>query len=401
VPPLPLDAPACPPDTFALDPAVVHLNHGSFGACPRAVLAEQTRLRARIEAATMRYFVCQWQADLDTARTRVAGFVGADPEGLVFVPNTTTGVSTVLGSLALAPGDELLCTDHTYRACRNALDRIAARAGARVVAARLPWPAPGPDEVTAAIVAAATPRTRLALLDHVTSATALVLDVAALCRALAARAVDVLIDGAHAPGQVDVDVAALAAAGCTYYVANGHKWLCGPKGGALLWTRADRRASLRPLVTSHGASPEYGPANRLWAELDWPGTHDPTPYLTLPFAIDHVGGLGGPGGWAAVRARNHALAVAARAQLADHLGATHELAPAAMLGAMATVPVTLPDGTRAIELERRLLDTGWEAPVVDAPGGGAMVRISAHLYNHLDEVEGLAVALSALGVRGR
>src|SRR4029079_4292272 len=125
-----LDVPLAPPDAFALDPAVVHLNHGSFGGCPRAVLAAQTRLRARVEAATMRYFVCEWQGDVDRARARVAGWLGGDPDGFVCVPNTTTAVSAVLGSLSFGPGDELLCTDHTYKACRNALERTARRTGA-------------------------------------------------------------------------------------------------------------------------------------------------------------------------------------------------------------------------------------------------------------------------------
>src|SRR5262249_8828276 len=152
---------------------------------------------------------------------------------------------------------------------------------------------------------------------HITSATAIVCDLAAIVSALAARGVDTLVDGAHAPGQVEVDLGALGAA---YYVANGHKWLCAPKGAAFLHVRADRRAQVRPLVTSHGASPDYGPANRFHAEHDWTGTHDPTAYLSLPFAIDHVASLV-PGGWPEVRARNHALAIAGRALLTDRLAA--------------------------------------------------------------------------------
>jgi isopenicillin-N epimerase len=358
------------------------------------VLAEQDRLRARVEANTMRYFVRDWQGDVDRARARVAAFVGADPDGLVFVPNTTTGVSTVLGSLALGPGDELLTTDHAYRACRSALDRVAAATGATVVVARLPWPIAHTDDATAAILAAVTPRTRLALIDHITSATALVLDLAAIVRGLAERGVDTLVDGAHAPGQIDVDLGAIGAA---YYVANGHKWLCGPKGAAILHVRADRRAAIRPLVTSHGFTAEYGPPNRFWAEHDWTGTHDPSTYLALPFAIDHVGARGG--GWPAVRARNHTLVVAARALLADRLGAG-VLAPEPMLGAMAVVPISLPTGAAHLAIERTLLDTGWEVPIIAGPGGISMFRVSAHLYNKLDDYEGLAVALAAQGIRG-
>lgn len=387
--------PVAPAGAFVLDPAVVHLNHGSYGACPRAVLDHQAARRATIEAATMRYFVRDWQGDVDRARAAVAAFVGGDPDGLVFTPNTTTGVATVLASLELGAGDELVATDHTYRACRNALDRIAARTGAKVVVAKLPWPVRDAGDVTAALVAAATPRTKLALVDHVTSATALVVDLPAIVRELAARGVDTLVDGAHAPGQIEVDLRALGAA---YYVANGHKWLCSPKGAAFLHVRADLRARVHPLVTSHGFSAEYGPANRFHAEHDWTGTHDPTAYLSLPFAIEHVASLGG--GWPRIRARNHALAIAGRDLLADRLGAG-TLAPASMVGAMACVPVALPHGARGIEVERRLLEAGWEVPVIDGPRGVAMVRISAHLYNAIDQIEGLAVALAAQGVTGR
>ncbi|MCE9575856.1 MAG: aminotransferase class V-fold PLP-dependent enzyme [Deltaproteobacteria bacterium] len=383
---------------FSLDPEVVHLNHGSFGACLRPVQRAQDQRRARLEGATMRYFVREWQGELDAARAAVAAFVRADADGLVFVPNATTGVATVLASLRLAPGDELLATDHTYRACRLALDRVAATAGAKVVIAELPWPAPSAAAVTAAIVGAATPRTKLLLLDHITSATALVLDAAAIIAALAARGIDTLVDGAHAPGQLDLDIGALGAA---YYVANGHKWLCGAKGGAFLWAKADRRAGLHPLVTSHGFAPSYGPANRFWAEHDWTGTHDPSPYLVLPeaIAILDTAADGTRGRWAAVRARNHALVTAGRARIADRLGAG-AMAPDALHGAMAVIPVQLPAGATGIAVERQLLEAGWEVPVIDGPRGQALVRISAHLYNHLAEYDGLAVALAAAGVTG-
>jgi len=395
-----LDVPLAPPDAFALDPAVVHLNHGSFGACPRAVLAEQTRLRARVEAATMRYFVCEWQGDVDRARARVAGWLGGDPDGFVFVPNTTTAVSAVLGSLSFGPGDELLCTDHTYKACRNALERTARRTGASVVTAAIPWPIADAADATRAILDAVTPRTRLALVDHISSATALVFDLPAILAGLAARGVDAIVDGAHAPGQVALDLRALGAA---YYIGNGHKWLCGPKGCAFLHVRADRRAPIHPLVTSHGFASDYGPPNRFHAEHDWQGSHDPTAYLSLPAAIDTIGDFGGGNatddGWDAVRARNHALALAARDLLADRLGAG-TMAPASMIGAMAVVPISLPDGARALAIEKDLLLRGWEVPIIEGPRGQALVRVATHVYIRLDEVEGLAVALAASGIRG-
>ena len=390
-----LDRPVAPLSAYALDPAIVHLNHGSFGACPRAVLAEQDRLRARLEASPMRFFLLEWPALVDAARDRLAAFLGADPGGLVFVPNATTAVATVLASLALAPGDEIVATDHTYRACRNALDRIVEAAGARIVLAHLPFPVREPDEHTRAILAAVTPRTRLALVDHITSATGLVSDLAAVVRGLEARGVPVLVDGAHAPGQVPV---ALDAVGATYYAANCHKWLCAPKGAAILWVRADRRDAVRPLVTSHGATLPLDGRTRYQVEHDWTGTHDPSHYLAIPKALDTVAELGGS--WPAVMDRNHRLAIAGRDLLADLLGARPP-APDSMIGAMATLPITLPAGATPGPFERRLLESGWEVPIVDWPQLGlTAVRISAQLYNHLGDVEALGRHLHALGVRG-
>jgi len=389
-----LSAPVAPLSAFVLDPAVLHLNHGSFGACPRAVLAAQDAIRARLEAATMRFMVCEWQDRLDAARARVAAVVGADPEDVVLIPNTTTGVATILASRPWAPGDRLIVTDHGYHACHNAALRLVETHGIELVTVPIPVPVADPADVVARVVAAIDDRCRLVMIDHVTSPTALVLDVAAICAALAGR-VDVLVDGAHAPGQLDVDVAALGAA---YFVGNAHKWLCAPKGTAVMWARRDRRDALRPLVTSHGETPGVGPANRFHARFDWSGTHDPSGYLSIPTAIDEIAALGG--GWPAVRDRNRALALAARDLLAARLGAT-PLAPAAMTGSMVALPVDLPPGTAPAALERELLAAGIEVPIIELPASGPLVRISAHLYNHLGEYDRLADALLARGVRGR
>ena len=396
-----MPAHSTPLDAWALDPAITHLNHGSFGGCPRAVLAAADTLRARLEAAPMRFLVREWQPLLDTARARIAAFVNADPAGLVFVPSATTGVATALASLAdtLAPGDELLTTSHAYRACKNQLARLADARGAHVVIAPLALPFDA-DAWVAAIAAATTARTRIALLDHVTSPTALCLPIERIVPALVARGIHVVVDGAHAPGQLALDVGALVAAGVSYYTGNHHKWLCGPKASGFLVAAPAVAARTRPLVTSHGASAEYGGANRLHAELDWCGTHDPTPHLAVPAALDAVATLGG--GWPATRARNHALAVEMRARLIDGLGGAgsakrHVIAPADALGAMAAVPVALPAGTTPLALQAQLLDTGWEVPIVDF-ATGPLVRVSAHLYSEAAQVDALARELHARGV---
>jgi isopenicillin-N epimerase len=391
-----IDRPAAPLSDYALDPGMVHLNHGSFGACPRAVLAAQQALRERLEAAPTRFFVVEWEGLLDAARARLAAFVGADPAGLVFVPNTTTAVSTVLASLALGAGDELLVTDHTYGACRNAIDATAARTGARVVVAHLPFPVRDPDSIVATITAAITDRTRIALLDHVSSATGLVFDLGALTEVLAARGVPVVVDGAHAPGQVDLDVAALADRGVTYYAGNCHKWLGAPKGSAFLWVHPDRRDHVRPLTTSHGVRPG-SPRSRFWSEHDWTGSHDPTAYLSVPTAIDT--GAAVLGSWAALRDRNRRLALAGRDAVLAILGGQPP-APDIMVGAMATLPVRLPDGASPERFEHQLYASGWEMPITWWPALGlTAVRLSAAAYNQLADYQAFARHLYGLGVR--
>jgi isopenicillin-N epimerase len=385
--------PVSPLSRWSLDPAVVHLNHGSYGGCPRAVTAAAAACRERLEAAPMKFMGLDWQAELDRARAQLAAFVGAPADRLVFVPSSTTGVAIALHSIALsielAAGDDILTTDHTYRACMNQLTRLAAARGATITVVEIPLPFDA-GALIDAVTRAITPRTRLALLDHVTSATALCLPLAALVAPLAARGIPVVVDGAHAPGQIPLDVAAI---GPTWYIGNSHKWLCAPKGSGFLVVPEGARA--RPVVTSHGASPEYGPANRLHAELDWSGTHDPCAHLAVPTAIATVAAEGG--GWPAIYRRNHALACELRRRLD---GGRAAIAPDDALGCMAAIPIELPPGASPLALQDRLLRDGWEIPIVEFPRG-PMVRVSAHLYNHAGEADLLAAKLRSLGVTVR
>jgi isopenicillin-N epimerase len=380
---------------WTLDPGVVFLNHGSFGACPREVLDHQAALRAEMEAEPVRFLSRQLDDRLDAARAALAAFLGADADDLAFVTNATSGVNAVLRSRAFAAGDELLTTDHAYNACRNALEFVAERTGARVNAVTLPFPVASAAAVVETVLARVTPRTRLALLDHVTSPTGLVLPIERLCRELGAHGVDVLVDGAHAPGMVPLDLSAL---GATYYTGNCHKWLCAPKGSAFLWVRRDRQPDVRPLTISHGANAKRTDRTRFRVEFDWTGTDDPTAWLTVPVAIEYVGAMV-PGGWPAVMARNRALALEARQLLCAAAG-TPPPCPEAMIGSLASV--VLPDGPpadigwrRPDPLQRRLFDE-WriEVPVMSWPAPPKrLIRVSAQLYNTREHFARLAEAL--------
>ncbi len=380
---------------WALDPAIDFLNHGSFGACPPAVLAVQRALQDELEREPVRFFVRRLEGLFDEVRQCLGGLVHAAPEDLVFVPNATYAVNSVLASLRFTPGAELLVTDHEYNACRNVLDLAAERSGARVVVARVPFPIRSADEVVAAVLGAVGPRTELALIDHITSPTGLVLPVARLVAALQARGVDCLVDGAHAVGQVDLDLPALGAA---YYTSNCHKWLCAPKGAAFLWVRPDRQARIHPACTSHGRNAPPGARSRYLVEFDWTGTADPTPYLCIPAALRFCETLV-PGGLPALRARNHALALAGRERLCAALGIAPP-APADMLAAMAAVP--LPPGrpeppASALyndPLQDALFARGLEVPVIPWPAPPhRLLRISAQAYNGPAQYERLARVL--------
>jgi isopenicillin-N epimerase len=389
---------------WTLEPHLLFLNHGSFGATPRPVLAVQDQWRARMEANPVRFLARELEPALDEARRRLAAFVGADPHGLAFVPNATTGVNTVLRALALGPGDELLLTNHGYNACRNAALEVAHSRGAAVVEAGVPFPVAGPAAVAAAVLGRIGPRTRAVLIDHVTSPTGLVLPVGELVRELHDRGVTAIVDGAHAPGMMELDLARL---GADFYVANCHKWLCAPKGAAFLWVDEAHRARTRPLVISHGANAASSGRSRFRLEFDWTGTDDPTAWLAVPAAIDFLGGLL-PGGWPALLARNRSLVLEARRLLSAVLSVAPP-EPEEMVGSLAALPLPpLPDAEAgqasmhgALDpLQRALLERHRiEVPVIAWPDPASrLLRISAHVYNALWEYEALAAALVAEGV---
>lgn len=386
-------------DHWDLDPRVAFLNHGSFGACPRAVLEEQSRLRRELEREPVLFMGREITDRIDAAREALARFVGAAPENLVFVSNATTGVNAVLRSLAFEAGDELLVTDHGYNACRNAAEFVCQRAGAKVVVAAVPFPLSTPDEALEAILGRVTPRTRLALIDHITSPTGLVLPIQRIVAALREQGVDTLVDGAHGPGMVPLDLESLGAA---YYTGNCHKWICSPKGAALLYVRPDRQQGLRPPVISHGANSPRPGHSRFQDEFDWVGTDDPTACLSVPAAIEFLGGVL-PGGWPAVYERNHALALTARNILCEALGQEPPV-PESMLGALVSLPLPpgdphAPTGAFRVDPTQRALfeQHRIEVPIMTWPiAPGRLLRMSAQLYNDESQYRALGKALAGL-----
>jgi len=368
-------------DEWLLDPEVAFLNHGSFGATPRVVLTEQNHWRALMERHPTHFMSEELQPALAAAAARLAAFVGARADDLVFVENATAGCNVVLRSLRFAAGDEILVTDHGYPAVRKAAEYVAVRAGARVVEAAVAFPLQDEAQAVAAVSGCLGPRTRLAIFDHITSSTAVmfpVRELTALCRA---ADVPVLIDGAHAPGMLSLDVPSV---GADWYTGNCHKWLMAPKGSAFLWVAPDRQAETHPLVISHGFGQGFA------AEFAWVGTRDPSAWLSVPAAIDFHERLGG----ARLRQRNATLA-REQATLLARNWATERGAPDALTGCMAAVrlPLREPATTeRAWELRRKLFaDHRIEVPV--SPFAGALwARISAHAYNRPEDYARLAAS---------
>jgi isopenicillin-N epimerase len=372
-------------DQWILDPSVAFLNHGSFGACPRPVLDAQALLREEMERQPVDFLWRRLDGMIGDTRDRVAEFLNADPGGLAFVANATMGVATVLAGIELEPGDEVVMTDHAYPAVRNSAHRTCAAHGADLVVRHIPLPLPAQEDIAALVLDAVTDRTKLVIVDHITSPTAAIFPVTAIVEECRARGVPVFVDAAHVPGMFDVDLRALAP---DFWTGNFHKWACAPKGAAVLYVAPEHRQAVRPLVTSHG----YG--GSFHAQFDWTGTADPTPYLSIPAALDFMGTLG----WERVRRHNHALAEHGRSTVAEAL-ATDVQVPESAFGSMAVV--ALPEGMGATKEDASKIQAGlYEAERIEAPFGPwndrGYLRLSAQAYNAPVEYDRLARALSAM-----
>jgi isopenicillin-N epimerase len=365
---------------WAIDPELAYLNHGGFGATPVAVLQAQREWRAAMERNPVGFLVRELPELLESVRCRVAGFLGADREGVVFVDNATTGTQTVIAQLRLAAGDEVLTTDHCYPAVLAQLHRAVAAAGADLRIASVPLPAESTAAVSDAVLSGLTARTRLVVVDHVASCSGLVFPVEEIVARCRSRRVPVLVDGAHAAGMLPVDIARL---GADFWVGNMHKWVSAPKASAVLYAGPQWRDTLRPLVASHGLDLGYQPA------FDWTGTRDPTAILAVPAALDFFDRAG----WPDVRQRNNDLARRGAELVAGRIGTSYphvdDLAAAMRL---VPLPAALTE-TEARALEAQLLAEHGVVVPVTSHGGWRWLRVSAQLYNTLEDYERLAGAL--------
>lgn len=382
-------------ERWMLDPSITYLNHGTVGATPRAVLAEQRIILDTIERQPARYllreladveqYALRMQPRLRTAAEQVAAFVGARGDDLVFVGNATEGVNAVLRSLVFARGDEILLTDHGYGSVAHVAQHVADRAGAVVCVVELPYPGVTDAGVIEAIAAAFTPRTRVLVVDHITSGSALVLPIQEIVMRAHAAGVNVLVDGAHAPGALLLDIPAL---GADWYTGNLHKWAMSPRSSAILWAAPAAQKDLHPPVISWGYNLGFT------HEFDLTGTRDPSAWLASPAGIDFMHELG----FEAMRAYDHAFAWDAARRLCDHWG-TALPAEEAMIGTMATVPLPPRFGTTSEDGQRLKDALLYEHDIeVQAHGfkGQVWMRISGQVYNDSSDIDRLMRAVDSV-----
>jgi isopenicillin-N epimerase len=374
---------------WALDPSVFYLNHGSFGARPNSVLEAQHAWIERFERNPLQWIDRRRPELLDTARRRLADFLRTDPGSLGFVVNATAAVNCVLRSREFAAPDELMSISHVYNAVRLTMRYIAGRSGAIYREIDLPLPINGPDDVVEVVRRAITPNTRLLVIDHITSPTGIILPVERIAAIAAGRGIDVLVDGAHAPGMLDLDIDRLSEAGVTYYAGNLHKWVCAPRGAAFLWVRSDRQKGIHPNIISHDFD------EGLAREFDWQGTRDFSAWLCVPDAIDAMAAIG----WDRIRERNHALTNWVHRLLTSRWG-VEPASPVegSMLGSMVTV--RLPAGIERWGNSEALNHHLAEAHRIEVPiiewGGRWWLRASCQIYNQPAEYERLAEVIVEL-----
>jgi len=368
-------------DEFLLDPNVVFLNHGSFGACPKPVFETYQRWQLELERQPVEFLGRRADPLLDHARTHIATYLHAPPDSLVFVPNATLGVNTVVRSLTLQAGDEILGTDHEYGAVDKTWEHVCRKTGARYIRQPMPLPFSTPEHFIEQLWQAVTPRTRVIAISHITSPTALIFPIAEVCRRARAAGILTLIDGAHVPGQLDLDLQALDP---DFYTGNFHKWLCAPKGSAFLYVRPEHHGLINPLVISWGMADDATFVTR----NQWQGTRDLAAFLSVPAAIDFQR----EHNWPEVRRACHALAVET-AQRIDTLTGLSPLAPESWYAQMITAALPAVD---PVALKQTLYDEyRIEVPIVFW-NGQTMIRVSVQGYNTSADMDHLLDALTKI-----
>tara|TARA_Y100001958_G_scaffold127173_1_gene95032 strand:+ start:122 stop:1303 length:1182 start_codon:yes stop_codon:yes gene_type:complete len=371
------------------------LNHGSFGACPDFVIAEQRKWQDLMEKEPVRFFEELMPNLLLKSREALGTFLSCSPNDLAFVSNATSGVNTILRSLQFKQGDEILVPNHAYQACRNSIDFVAQRSGATVVVVAIPFPIDRPQTVIEVMKSAYTERTKLVMIDTVTSPTGLRMPFEELTSFFENKGVEVLLDAAHGIGMIPLDLGTL---GASYVTSNCHKWLCAPKGTAFLYVREDKQDKIQPLTISHGHTFPLGETTRFRHEFDWTGTQDISGWCAIPAVIEGMAKLV-DGGWETIMQHNHDLAIQGRDILCKRLG-IKQPCPDEMIACISTIqlPGEIPAKEKMHEPDplHHVLSEKYniQVPVWSWPSPeGRYLRISAQLYNSIEQYELLADAL--------
>lgn len=387
--------PEVDPSFWPIEPGLTMLNHGSYGVCPRPVLEAQAQIRARMESDPPRFFMIELERLMDATRRRLGEFMNVDPDWIAPAGNASIALATAIRNVGLKPGDDLLVTSHEYDSGLNELRRMSSEQGFRVVSARIPFPIKSPGQALDAILEAVTPATRVAIVSHITSATALVLPIERIVRELRARGVEVIADGAHTPGQVALGLRDLP---YSFFTASLHKWVCSPKGTGFIVVPPDKQEGFRPIWLSSRAEKGRTDRRLFFCDFDYTGTGDFSGMLAVPAAIDAMASLR-PGGWPEVMRANHDLAVRGRRLICEVLG-LEPPSPDEMTGSMATIILPEPRRPQPKRLyDDALQDNLRDHHQIQVPVWRfdnqrlRLLRISAQLYNTMDDYRRLAEAL--------
>ena len=380
---------------WSLESSRLFLNHGSFGACPDFVIAEQRKWQDLMEQEPVRFFEELMPELLLKSRQALGAFLSCPADDLAFVSNATSGVNTILRSLQFEQGDEILVPNHAYQACRNTIDFVAERWSANVVEVAISFPIDGPETVVELMKSACTPRTKLVMIDTVTSPTGLRMPFEELTEFFEGRGVEVLLDAAHGIGMIPLNLGDL---GASYVTSNCHKWLCAPKGSAFLYVRKDKQSKIQPLTISHGHTFPLGGTTRFRHEFDWTGTQDISGWCALPAVIEGMAKLV-EGGWETIMEHNHDLAIQGRNILCERLG-IQPPCPDEMIACISTIQLpgelVTPELMHEPDPLHQILSETYniQVPVWSWPSpAGRYLRISAQLYNSIEQYEQLADAL--------